>query len=90
MAGRHFANVKLHHTGDVFEQLVRAGEQFVRGVRVGRVSPENNDVRKHGRIVVNVPVAASEIWLEFKLWVSSRTIPQCGIELQPSRSKIKP
>jgi hypothetical protein len=44
MAWRHFANVKLHHAGDVFEQFVRAGEEIVRGVRIGRVGSENDDV----------------------------------------------
>ena len=27
-----------------FEQFIRAGEEFVRGVRVHRVGPENDDV----------------------------------------------
>jgi hypothetical protein len=44
MAGHHFADVKLHHARDVFEQLVRAGEEFIRGIRVGRISPKNDDV----------------------------------------------
>jgi len=44
MAWRHFAGVKLQHAGDVFEQFIRAGEEFVRGVRVHRVGSENDDV----------------------------------------------
>jgi hypothetical protein len=44
MAWRHFANVKLHPAGDIFEELVRAGEQFIRGVRIRRVGTENDDV----------------------------------------------
>jgi hypothetical protein len=71
MAGLHFANVKLHHPGDVFEQFIRAGEQFIRGFRVGMVGPENNDVRKHACIVVNVPAAASEISVCATVWSSA-------------------
>ena len=43
-AGRHLADVKLQHAGNVLEVLVGAGDQFIRRVGLRRIRPENNDV----------------------------------------------
>ena len=43
-AGRHFADVKMQHAGNVFEQLVGGGHELVGGVRVVRVCPKDDDV----------------------------------------------
>jgi hypothetical protein len=34
LAPHHFAGVKLQHAGNVFEQCIRPGKQFVRGAPV--------------------------------------------------------
>ncbi len=47
MAERHFTNVKVKHAGNAFQIFVRAGHQFISSLRVGRIGPEYNDVRKH-------------------------------------------
>jgi hypothetical protein len=44
VARDHFANVKLNDAGNRREQLIRAGNQFVRGVRGVAMSPKNYDV----------------------------------------------
>jgi hypothetical protein len=47
VAGRHFANVEVKHSGNLPEIFVSPGDQLVGGIGIGRVSPKDNDVRKH-------------------------------------------
>ena len=43
--GRHLADMKLQHAGDIPEILVGAGDEFLDGVRLSWIGPENNNVR---------------------------------------------
>ena len=43
-AARHFADVEMRDAGNVFQKLVRAGDDFLGGVGFGRVGPENDNV----------------------------------------------
>ena len=43
-AGRHFADVKVQHAGNVFQIFVRAGDEFIRRVRLRRIRPKYYDV----------------------------------------------
>ena len=49
-AGRHFANVKMEHARDRFKIFICADNQFIGSFCVGGISPENDNVRKHGFI----------------------------------------
>ncbi len=51
MARGHSANVKVNYARDRSQKLLRARDQFIRGIRIGRVGPENHHMRKHGRSV---------------------------------------
>jgi hypothetical protein len=44
VAAHHFADVKMRETGDVFEIFIPARDDFIGGVRPGRVGPENDNV----------------------------------------------
>src|SRR3954447_24400472 len=48
-ARHHAPDVKAHDTRHGFEPLVRAGDQFVSRVRLVRISPKDDNMRKHSR-----------------------------------------
>ena len=50
MAGGHFTDVKMQDSRDGFQVSVGAVDEFLRGLRLVRLGPENDDVRKHGSI----------------------------------------
>jgi len=45
-AADHPAHVKMDHTWDRLEVLLATGNEFIGGCGVGRVRPENDDVRE--------------------------------------------
>jgi hypothetical protein len=49
VAAHHFADVKMRDAGNGLQEFVRAGDDFLGGVRFCRVGPENDNVRKHDR-----------------------------------------
>ena len=49
MAPGHLADMKMNNARERRQKFPGSGDQFVRGLRIGRVGPENHDVRKHGR-----------------------------------------
>lgn len=44
MAADHFADVEAQHTGDGFEILVCASDQFIRRIGLRRIRPEDDNV----------------------------------------------
>ena len=52
---RHFPDMELHDAGDVFEELIGAGHDFIRRIGISRVRPENDNMREHVSIL-NTPV----------------------------------
>ncbi len=52
VTGRHSADVKRANARDGFEVLIGARDKVLRGLRLVRIGPENDNVRKHwGEIV---------------------------------------
>jgi hypothetical protein len=47
VAWHHLASVKLQDSRNAFEILDGARQQLIRGVRLVRVGPEDDDVREH-------------------------------------------
>ena len=43
-AADHFADVKMREAGNVLEKFIPARDDFIGGVRFGRVGPENDNV----------------------------------------------
>ncbi len=43
-AADHFADVKMREAGNVFEKFICARDDFIGGIRFGRVGPEDDNV----------------------------------------------
>ena len=43
-AADHLADVKMGEAGNIFEKFISAGDDLIRGVRLGRVGPKNDNV----------------------------------------------